>query len=245
MTTAFHPDRIEHSTRKNSLLEVLEPEVVRAIERDGESVFLDKDKEVLRAGEAFEFVYFPFTCLLSKVAVVADGRAVEVGVIGRDGFAGVPAILGIQAADATVAVQIPGTAFRISTKALSAHLHDSKLQAALGRYVFRSIAETAQALACIAFHPATQRLANWLLRVHDVLGSVELPVTQDALGTMLGIYRPTVTVAAGELRAAGLISYRYGKLTIVDRAGLEKAACECFASRLLTMPPRPSQWLSI
>jgi len=229
MTNAsIHPNGVEPKTSGNAIIDSLQPDISRALEREGESVLLGKNVELLTFGEIFEFVYFPYTCLLSKVSRLEDGRSIEVGIIGRDGFAGLPAAMGITTADATITVQIPGTALRLSAKVLGNYLHHPGVREALGEYVVRSMAETTRELACVAYHPAARRLANWLLRVQDILGSDNVDLTQDVLGTMLGNYRPTVTVAAGELRDTGLISYRYGKLKILDRAGLEKAACGCF-----------------
>jgi len=197
------------------------------LEHDLTEVHLRTHQVILEAGASGREVYFPTSCVLSLVSQVADGQSVATAVIGREGVVGLS--LFANTPNLRAIVQVDGSALRMNADAFIHHLDEPEFRNAIGVFGDRMLASACQSAACQAFHTAEQRLARWLLTIRDRVDLDELPVTQDFLASMLGVYRPTVTVAARILQAADLIHYRYGKVAIVDRAGLEEAACECYS----------------
>ena len=161
--------------------------------------------------------------------MLSDGQPLEIGLIGSEGVAGVSVILGATNSYSETMCQTGGGAFRMSAAALkdvaarAPHLHDLLL-----RYTHVFHVQVAQTAACNAHHDLGQRLARWLLAAHDRSNVAELSLTQDLIAVMLGVRRSTVSIAAGTLQKAGIIRYHHGKITVVDRVGLENAACECY-----------------
>ena len=186
---------------------------------------------IYRQGSPVQFVYFPDGGVVSITAAMADGTLVETATVGIEGMVGVEVCLGDGAiAWGDTMVQIPdGSASRIPADVLRAELgrHDAVSQL-LGRYTQTVVAQMMQTGACNALHPVHERCARWLLMSHDRVSSDSFELSHEFLAMMLGVRRPSVTVVAGTLQAAGLIAYRHGRVTIVDRAGLEMAACECY-----------------
>ena len=184
-----------------------------------------------RAGEPIDYLFFPETGFISALAVLSDGNPIEIGLIGAEGVAGVSVILGATASYCETMCQTGGPAHRLAVGefkemvARSPVLHDLLL-----RYVHVFQVQVSQTAACYAHHDVSQRLARWLLAAHDRSGSPELSLTQDLIAVMLGVRRATVSVAAGVLQKAGVIRYQHGHIKIVDRPGLENAACECYQS---------------
>jgi CRP-like cAMP-binding protein len=161
--------------------------------------------------------------------MLSEGQPLEIGLIGAEGVAGVSVILGATTSYSETMCQTGGDAYRMPVAAFkhvteqSPHLRDLLL-----RYTHVFHVQVAQTAACNAHHELGQRLARWLLSAHDRSGVPELSLTQDLIAVMLGVRRSTVSIAAGTLQKAGVIRYQHGKITIVDRAGLEDAACECY-----------------
>ena len=182
-----------------------------------------------RAGEKIETVYFIESGFISALTMLSEGQPLEIGLIGAEGVAGVSVILGATAAYSETMCQTGGGAYCISTAefkqvvALAPHLRDLLL-----RYVHVFHVQVAQTAACNAHHELGQRLARWMLAAHDRSGVPELSLTQDLIAIMLGVRRSTVSIAAATLQKAGVIRYQHGHITIVDRIGLENAACECY-----------------
>jgi CRP-like cAMP-binding protein len=168
-------------------------------------------------------------CVISVVAAVEDDVAVEVAIIGYDGTAGLPAFLGTAASPHRSFCQVPGLALRLKTVTLrrswlvTAHCTDL-----LPRYTHAVLAFLAQNIACNRLHSAEERTARWLAQTHDRVGSDIIQITQEFLAQMLGVRRATVSVSARILQRAGLIRYNRGCVTILDRAGLRRAACDCY-----------------
>ena len=182
-----------------------------------------------RAGEPIEYVYFPEIGFISAMTVLSDGSPLEIGLIGAEGVAGVSVILGATASYSETMCQTGGAAHRLPVAALKEGIvHASHLRDLLLRYVHVFHVQVAQTAACNAHHDLSERLARWLLAAHDRSGVPELSLTQDLIAVMLGVRRSTVSVAASTLQKAGVIRYQHGRITIVDRAGLEDAACECY-----------------
>jgi CRP-like cAMP-binding protein len=163
------------------------------------------------------------------VAETEGEPQVEVATIGREGMAGLPAFLGVSASPNDVFSQVPGTALRLPAQHLRTVLvTDGVLHRQLYRYIQAMIVNLSQNVACNRLHTTEERAARWLLMTADRVDSLQFPLTQEFLAQMLGVRRATVSLTAGQLHSAGLISYSRGVITIDDRAGLEAAACECY-----------------
>lgn len=174
-------------------------------------------------------VYFPEDCVISIVAVMKDGSAVETATVGWEGMVGLPVFLGANSAPAQAFCQIPGEALRLDTGTFQREIvADSAFREVVSRYTQAHITHVAQASACNRVHTMRQRCARWLLQTHDRVITNEFPLTQRFLSQMLGVRRATVTDAAKSLQQAGLITYVHGRVTIRDREGLERATCECY-----------------
>jgi CRP-like cAMP-binding protein len=175
-------------------------------------------------------VYFPTEGFISLVAQI-DGRpALEVGMVGREGMLGAHLALGVVTAPLHALVQGAGAAWRIATPAFRAELARSvPLQRGLNRYLYVLMAQLAASAACLRFHQIGPRLARWLLMTQDRAHADQFHVTHEFLSYMLGVRRVGITAAAGLLQRGGLIEYRRGELTVLDRTGLEAAACGCYA----------------
>jgi CRP-like cAMP-binding protein len=168
--------------------------------------------------------------LISLVVVMKDGKTVEAGIVGNEGFTGTPAAVGLSRSPLQVVVQITGDGFRVEIAALQNTLESAPhLQLMLGRYAVVRGMQVAQTAACNRLHDIEQRLARWLLMAQDRVDSGSLPITHDFLATMLGTDRPTVSLAAGVLQTKELIKYTRGAVQIVNRKKLEHSACECYA----------------
>ena len=181
------------------------------------------------AGEKLEFAYFPNRGLISLVVVMKDGKTAEAGIVGKEGFTGTLAAVGLSISPFQAVMQITGDGFRVEIGALQNTLESAPhLQLVLGRYAAVRGMQVAQTAACNRLHGIEQRLARWLLMAQDRVDSASLPITHDFLATMLGTDRPTVSVAAGVLQRKKLIEYTRGAVKIVNRRKLEDAACECY-----------------
>jgi CRP-like cAMP-binding protein len=176
-----------------------------------------------------EHVYFPQAGMVSLVKPMQDGALVEVGLVGREGFVGIAAVLGGDSHAVEQMVQIAGTALRISVNPLRKELARSPvLSARLFRYAQALFAQVSQTAACNGRHTVQERLARWLLMARDRIDNDIVPLSHELLSMMLGTRRPGITVALGAFRQAGLVHNTHGKIEILDRPGLEAAACECY-----------------
>jgi CRP-like cAMP-binding protein len=185
---------------------------------------------VHKTGERLHHVYFPGGGFLSIVTVLQDGRMVEVATVGREGAVGVTATLEDTPMSASSMVQgETDICYRMSAQAFRREMdRRGAFYELLTRYAQAHIGVVMQATACNAVHTVEQRLARWMLMAHDRMGADEFPLTQEFVAMMLGATRPTVSVVAGMLQKAGLITYHHGRVAIVDRSKLESAACECY-----------------
>ena len=194
-------------------------------------VFVDLPKHALlnEIAEPIEWAYFINSGLASFLNVMADGKSVEVGLTGKEGFVGLPLLAGFSTSPSRAVMQVDGSGFRISPVDFQEALKacpslDRNLQR-LSQILGMQAMQTA---ACNRLHEVDQRLARWLLMSQDRLAGDVVPLTQETLANMLGTRRASVTEAAGILQKAGLITYRRGDVKIDDRRGLEAAACECY-----------------
>jgi CRP-like cAMP-binding protein len=193
-------------------------------------VFLDVNTVLFDAGETIDFVDFPSTCVVSLVTLFQEGISVEVASIGNEGIIGVPMVLGGSLAVRAIA-SVAGWVDRMDASSFVDEIKgDRYLHELVDDYVRALFGQISQQAACNRLHSNESRLSRWLLMTHDRLGTDEFAITHEFLGQMLGARRPTVTLSAERLRVAGLIRYHRGEVTIVDRAGLEAVACECYAT---------------
>lgn len=197
----------------------------------GQLVDLPLSEVLAEAGAATRHVHFPIDGFVSLLAQVDSEHVIEVGMVGREGMLGIQLALGVAIEPLKSLVQGEGRALRIDATAFRRELEASPaLRATLDRYVYVLLSQHARAAACLRFHMIEERLARWLLMSQDRAFSDVFQLTQEFLAYMLGVRRVGVTVAAGRLQRRHLISYERGEMTIVDRPGLEAAACSCYAS---------------
>jgi CRP-like cAMP-binding protein len=214
---------------RNRLLAALPPEDLDRLWSRLEPAELPFRQTLHAVGEPIASVYFPETGYASMLAPLEDGDAAEVGLIGREGFIGLPVLLGAEFDDIEAMVQSPGTALRMSTAAFRDALERiPALRVLLLRYALVHLSQVARTAACNGRHHADQRLARWLLMARDRSEGDEFPMTHEFLSMMLGVRRAGITVAAGQLQKAGFIRYERGRMEVTDRPGLESAACECY-----------------
>jgi CRP-like cAMP-binding protein len=194
-----------------------------------ESVTLKLHDVLHEPGAPIKFGYFPDSGIVSILSVLSNGKSLEVGLIGREGFVGLPLTVGFRSSPTRAICQAPGTALRIAASTLAQVLPQCpKFKNALDRYSLTLGMQASQVAACNGLHEVDARLARWLMMCHDRLGLDSFPLTQEFLSQMLGIRRASVTVAAGILQKAGLIRSAQGEVTILNRKGLEDLACECY-----------------
>jgi CRP-like cAMP-binding protein len=176
-----------------------------------------------------EYVYFLNSGLISTDALTEEGESVEVGVIGREGFSGLPALLDQPQMSHSVIMQGIGEGLRIRSSVVrDEFLKGGMLQRMVHAFAYLQLVQVSQSVLCNRMHEVDARLARWLLTSADRMESESLNLTQEFLSQMLGVQRSTVTVAAGELQRAGMIGYSRGKINILKRAELTKVACECY-----------------
>lgn len=180
--------------------------------------------------EPVEFIYFLNSGLISTDALTEKGESVEVGVIGREGFSGLPALLDQPQMSHSVLMQGVGEGLRIRSSIVrDQFLKGGMLQRLVHSFAYLQLAQTSQSVLCNRMHEVDARLARWLLTSADRMESESLNLTQEFLAQMLGVQRSTVTVAAGDLQRAGVIGYSRGKINILDRPALIGRACECYS----------------
>jgi CRP-like cAMP-binding protein len=189
-------------------------------------------QEVLQPREPVRHAVFPLEGAISLVTELAEGNPVEIATIGNEGMTGLSAFLKTDWLPYRAFVQVPGRALRLEARVLAEELErDDGLGDVLKRHTQALLTQVAQTVACNRMHAIEERCARWLLMTDDRVGRAgHFLMTQEFLATMLGVRRATVTVAAGVLQRAGLIRYTRGRISIVDRAGLEAASCECYAA---------------
>jgi len=215
----------------NRLLTLLREEDRERLRRHLEPVVLEYRRPLYDASERIEFVYFIESGVGSLVQTMANGQAAEVGTICNEGFVGLPVLLGDDRGPTSVYIQVPGVGLRMKAEIFRDELErSSPMRATMLRYAHAVFNQVAQSAACAAFHSLEQRCCRWMLMTADRMPSDEFLLTHEFLAMMLGVRRAGVTVAAGGLRRAGLIHYKRGTVTIIDRRGLEHRACECYGA---------------
>jgi CRP-like cAMP-binding protein len=223
------PDR-DSDTRPNQLFNALEPAVRERINRHLRPVTPKLGAVVCEAGGLLEHAYFPEGSVLSLLTVLENGSAIETANIGREGAFGLFAAMYSRVSFNRCIVQLQGRMVRCPIEVLRSEFRQSEH----ARDLFVSYSETLlsqvqQSVACNSLHSTEERMCRWLLMMHDRADGVSLPYTHEFLSNILGANRKSITLAAQSMQMAGLISYRRGTIQVLDRAGLEKASCECYS----------------
>jgi CRP-like cAMP-binding protein len=214
---------------RNRLLLALPSRNLKRLMPELEQIRCQRAQILMDADSSLDNVFFPDNGVVSVVAVYADGSVIEMATIGREGCSDVQAILGAKRSSVQLLVQIPGSATKMSRVAFTQAMQSMpSFRSLMDAYVRAFLEQVMVSVACNGAHSLKQRLARWMLMMRDRNDGDELPITQDLLAEMLGVQRPTITNAAGELERAGLIERGRRQVTILDRPGLTKVSCECY-----------------
>ncbi|MCP8687474.1 Crp/Fnr family transcriptional regulator [Marinobacterium sedimentorum] len=214
----------------NHLLAALSADEYARFSPQLERVPLPLGHVLYESGHELRHVYFPTDSIVSLLYVMLDGASAEVAVVGNEGIIGIALFMGGETMPNRAVVQSAGHAYRLPGQLLKQVFNNSiGLQHLLLRYTQALLTQMAQTAVCNRHHSLDQQLCRWLLLSRDRLSSDELLMTQELIANMLGVRREGVTEAAGKLQEAGLIRYQRGHITVLDRAGLEARACECYA----------------
>ncbi len=217
------------STYKNRILAAVPQEDLDRLFASLQPVSLQLKHLLYQVGAPLDCIYFIEEGVGSLMTSMADGSTIEVGMIGREGIVGVAALLGGEVSAQQVVVQVPGDALKMpAAKCREAFDQSPAFRAAVLRYTQALLDLGAQTAACNRLHSIEQRCARWFLMARDRIDGDVMPMTHEFLASMLGVRRAGVTETAGELHRSGLIQNHRGAVTIVDREGLEAAACECY-----------------
>lgn len=215
---------------RNQVIRSLTREDASVLNSAGRMIDIPPKVVITEANHPIHHIYFPETAVISLVTVVSEG-AIEAMTVGNDGFYGIPVYHGLDSTFTRAICQIAGRALRIDAYAFRQIISASpSISRALARYTQLLVEALSQSAACNRLHVIEQRCARWLLMSHDRVGRDDFALTQVFLAQMLGVRRPGVTVAIGILERAGLISHTRGRIRIEDRGGLERVACECYAT---------------
>jgi CRP-like cAMP-binding protein len=222
---------IRRSGTGNRLLDRLPKEEYERLVPLLELVPLAAEQDLYDVNERIPHVYFPRTGMVSLVTLLEDGRQCEAGTIGNEGLVGLSVVLGFDFSTHRVMCQVAGESLRLAVSPFREAVKRSpQLYSLLQRYVALSLRSTAQIVACNALHPVPERLCRWLLMIHDRVAMDAFSITQEFLAGMLGVRRQTISIIAGTLQKAGLMTYRRGVVRILNRKGLEEGTCECYES---------------
>lgn len=213
----------------NGLLAALPPREREALWRHGERVVLTPDDVLIRPGERVRQVWFPFDGLIALLVEVDGHDALAVGLVGSEGMLGAPLVLGVHASPLRARVQVAGSALRVGSADFQHVLAEAPaLGRSVRRYLVGRLAQIARTAACASFHVVEARLACWLLMAHDRAHGDRVQLTHERIARLLGVRRSGVSTAAGVLQGRDLIDYTRGHILVLDRAGLERAACACY-----------------
>ena len=214
---------------QNHLLDALPTSDFSRISAHLELVQLALGDVLYEPGVKLRYVYFPITSIISLLYVLEDGASAEIAIVGNEGLLGISLFMGGETTPSRAVVQSSGSAFRLKAKLLTDEFERfGPTMHLLLRYTQALITQMAQTAVCNRHHSVDQQLCRWLLLSLDRLSSNELSMTQELIANMLGVRREGVTEAAGKLQKAGLIHYRRGKISVIDRPGIEARSCECY-----------------
>jgi CRP-like cAMP-binding protein len=220
---------MDENAPRNRLLLALPNRVLKQLMPEFEYVHCPSGQVLMDADSSLDYVFFPHSGVISMAAVYANGNAIEMATIGREGCSGVQALLGARMSSVRLLVQIPGSSAKLSRAAYARALASMpSFRTLMYDYVEAFLEQVMVSVACNGAHSLKERLARWLLMMRDRADENALPITQDILAQMLGAQRPSITNAAWELERAGLIARGHRQVTIIDRRGLIRASCECY-----------------
>ena len=225
------PPSIKIAPTHNRLLAALPADVYDRLLPDLQLVPMPLGKVIYESGAELEHVYFPVPgCIVSMLYVMADGASAEIAVVGDEGMVGIALFMGGDTTPSRALVQSSGQAYLLRGSALKREFdRHGKMQILLLRYTQALITQMSQTAVCNRHHSVEKQLCRWLLLSLDRLPTNELTMTQELIANMLGVRREGVTEAAGKLQDLGLIHYIRGRITVLDRPGLEQRVCECYA----------------
>jgi CRP-like cAMP-binding protein len=232
--TNVHPARFKgvndlSNWPRNRLLLALPARNLKRLLPELEHIRCQREQILMDADSSLDHVYFPDSGVISVLAVYADGNIIEMATIGREGCTGVQAAFGAKISSIQLLVQIPGSAAKMSRAAFTRAMQSMpSFRSLVYAYVQAFLEQVMVSVACNGAHSLKERLARWLLMMRDRSDFDALPITQNLLAEMLGVQRPTITNAAGDLERAGLIERGRQQITILDRQGLLEASCECY-----------------
>ncbi len=219
-----------HSPNQNHLLAALPTEEFERLAAHLELVQMALGESIYEPSGQLQHAYFPTSSIVSLHYVMASGEATESAGVGNEGVGGISLFMGGNTTPSSAVVQTAGHAYRLKSRLLKQEFDRAGLmQRLLLRYTQALITQIAQTAACNRHHSIEQRLCRWLLLTIDRVHSRELIMTQELVASMLGVRREGITEAAGNLQRAGFIRYRRGHIEVIERAGLEASACECYA----------------
>src|SRR5271166_972858 len=214
---------------RNRLLLALPSRNLKLLTPELEHILCQRGQILMDADSPLDHIFFPDDGVVSVVAVYANGSVIEMATIGREGCTGMQAFFGAKTSSVRLLVQIPGSAAKMSRAACAQAMEAMpSFRNLMSAYVHAFLEQVLVSVACNGAHSLQERLARWLLMMRDRSDGDALPITQNLLAEMLGVQRPTITNAARELERTGLIARGRRQVTILDRAGLGKAACECY-----------------
>jgi CRP-like cAMP-binding protein len=245
-STAMTKSRRSKEQQHNRLLAAFPVRERERLQPHLQLVPMSLGKVLYESGDIQPHVYFPTSCIISLLYVLADGASAEISVVGNEGMIGIALFMGGETTPSRAVVQSEGFAYRLPGQQLKDEFHrNGEVQLLLLRYTQALITQMAQTAVCNRHHSVDQQLCRWLLLSLDRLATNQLVMTQKLIADMLGVRREGVTEAAGKLSKLGIIRYRRGRITVLDRPKLEQRCCECYAvvkkesDRLLARPGLP------
>ncbi|MCA1623313.1 MAG: Crp/Fnr family transcriptional regulator [Acidobacteria bacterium] len=227
--TSQEPIKTSQDSINNTILKNLPTADFKRLFSKLQKIDLPVFKYCYHSEQPITHVYFPEYAVASVVSSTSDGHNIEIGIIGNEGMVGVDVLLGVDSSPNACFIQIPNGGYRMTTQAIREEFEQGgELQKSLLRYTHALMTQISQTALCNRLHLIEQRLARWLLMCHDRTKGDVIDLTQEFLSLMLGVNRPTVTVAASILQGAGFIKYSRGKIIMLDREELEDFTCECY-----------------
>ena len=214
----------------NRILRSLKPAVYEQVLPHLEPIQFPLEMVIYNPGDVFDFVFFPNNGVLSMLTVLDNGDIVEIATVGNEGMADMSVFLGLRTSSSRLLCQVPSDTLRIPTATFVELVEELPgFREALGGYMISMFLLVSQNAACNRLHSLDRRCARWILMTHDRVDADFFPLTQEFLASMLGVRRPSVSAVARKLQEAGLVHYSRGRMTVIDRNGLEATACECYA----------------
>lgn len=218
-----------HTPSQNQLLAALPADIFARIAPNLELVSMPLGQVLCESGDQLHYVYFPTTAIVSLHYVMENGASAEIAGVGNEGVLGISLFMGGNTMPNRATVQVAGWGYRLKGRLMVEEFNRAApMMRLMLRYIQALMTQISQTAVCNRFHSIEQQLCRWLLLINDRMPSNELTITQELIAIMLGVRREGITEAAGNLQRAGLISYRRGHISVLDRSGLEASACECY-----------------